>query len=334
MERKLIYAKQMAESIGHRRLGSSGLKISVIGFGTWLNFSTNEDHRPLISKAMDEGVCHFDTADMYGALPGWSEILLGKSLEGITRSSYVLSTKVHARVGKWPNDAGLSRKHIMESCDKSLTRLNTDYIDVYYCHRFDPDTPLHETVDALATLKNQGKILYAGISMWPAEAIGEFSRLAKEAKLQVVANQVQYNVLQRPDDDVLAVCREEGIGLIAYSPLAQGLLSGKYREDNTNTNDLRGNIPYRNKWLKRITDDRSKVEALQVFFQLCDQYEVQYVDAAISWVLAQPNVACALCGFSSDEQLLNVLSYDPYELPEELLNALNLLNTVNPVSHA
>ncbi|OMD42365.1 hypothetical protein BSK56_25915 [Paenibacillus borealis] len=316
----------MSEAIDSRRLGDSGLKISVLGLGTWLNFSTYEDNLPMVAAALERGICHFDTADMYGALPGWSETLLGNTLKGYTRSAYVLSTKVHARVGKWPNDAGLSRKHITESCHKSLTRLQTDYIDIYYCHRFDPDTPLYETVDALATLKNQGKILYAGISMWPADQIKEFTRLAKQANLQVVANQVLYNTIQRPSREEIQVCREEGIGLVAYSPLAQGLLSGKYKGESAE--GARGKIPSRNKWIKRITDNPDKVKALKEYFQLCDAYEVPYVQAAMGWVLAQDLVSCALSGFRNMDQLQDALSAYPYTLPPELIQGINLLEEI------
>lgn len=323
MERKLIYRKQMEQLLPFRNVGASGLKMSTLGIGTWLNFSKSEDHRPIIQAAIERGLCHFDTADMYGALPGWSETLLGDTLSGISRSSYVLSTKVHARVGKWPNDAGLSRKHVMESCSKSLSRLKTDYVDIYYCHRYDPDTPLEETMDALATLKNQGKILYVGISMWPAEAIRQFARLAQEARVQIVANQVQYNVLQRPETEVLDVCREQGIGLVAYSPLAQGLLSGKYRGQAQEHS--RGMISYRNKWMKKITDDPMKMTALEQYFDVCDSAGLDYISVAIGWLLAQDNVVSALCGFSSKEQFEQTIRGIGDELPTGLIEEVNAL---------
>lgn len=323
MERKLIFRNEAVDALGYRRVGNSGLKLPQLGMGTWINFTHAADSEKLVHTAMERGIFHFDTADMYGVLPGWSESLLGQALKRISRSSYVLSTKVHARVGKWPNDGGLSRKHISESCDKSLKRLQTDYIDIYYCHRPDPETPLYETVDALATLKNQGKILYAGISMWPAEQIKEFSLLAKQAGLQIVANQVLYNVVQRPSEDVLQVCKEEGIGLVAYSPLAQGLLSEKYTEANLDLSDSRANVPLRNKWIRNYWQDPAFKEALKAFDILCRQQGVAHVKVALGWLLVQDNVACALCGFRNPAQIADNTSYFPIHLPDSLLEELD-----------
>ncbi|TVX93562.1 aldo/keto reductase [Paenibacillus agilis] len=304
-----------------RRLGHSGLKISQIGIGTWINFSSvEENHRSLIASAMKENIFHFDTADLYGAMPGWSEELLGKTLKDIRRSSYVLATKVCTKVGEMPNDKGLSRKHIMESCDRSLRRLQTDYIDIYYCHRFDPETSLHETMDAFSTLKKQGKILYAGISMWKADQIKEFCELAKEYKVQVIANQLLYNVLQRPSKEVLEVCEQYGVGLVPYSPLAQGLLSGKYM--NGLPESSRGAKPYRNKWiLKLLEDDQLKV-GMQQFHKICNEANIPLIAAAYGWLLSQPNVSGTVSGFSSKEQLDELLSYS-FELSENVIHELN-----------
>lgn len=305
-----------------RRIGQSGLKVSVIGLGTWLGASNPDVFKQIVLTAYDQGIFHFDTADLYGPLPGWAESMLGNCLAGIRRSSYVLSTKVHARVGRWPNDEGLSRKHIIESCNSSLKRLKTDYIDIYYCHRYDEDTPLDETIDALATLKNQGKILYAGISMWSAHQIEAGVRLAKEARLQIVANQVLYNVLQRPSEDVLNICKREGIGLIAYSPLAQGVLTGKYLKSAKLIN-ARAIFPHRNKWIQRILDDHLLMQSVRIFSDLCQQYGIPPVHAALSWLLEQDLVACALCGFSDRDQLSYNLAGAPFALPAELTGQIN-----------
>ena len=303
-----------------RSLGASGLKVPVVGVGTWINFSSIEDYRPLVTKALEEGIFHFDTADLYGALPGWSEDLLGKTLQGFRRSSYVLATKVCTQVGDMANDKGLSRKHIMESCERSLCRLRTDYLDIYYCHRFDQETPLHETMDAFATLKNQGKILYVGISMWDADHIREFCELAKEYKVQVIANQVLYNVLQRPSKDVLQVCREYGVGLLAYSPLAQGLLTGKYLSGIPESS--RAATPNRNKWLIKLFEDGDLKEGMESFAQICEKANIPLIEAAYGWLLSRENVAGTVSGFRNLDQLEEVLQLK-YDIPQHVLNEID-----------
>lgn len=302
-----------------RQLGHSGLKVSQIGIGTWINFSSVEDHRPLIDAALEQGIFHFDTADLYGAIPGWSEELLGKTLKGIRRSSYVLATKVCTKVGENPNDRGLSRKHIMESCDRSLRRLQTDYVDVYYCHRFDHETPLHETMDAFATLKNQGKILYVGISMWEAEQIREFCELAKDYKVQVIANQLLYNVLQRPSNEVMEVCQRYGVGLVPYSPLAQGLLSGKYMTGLPESS--RGATPHRNKWLLKLFEDSQLKASLQQFQDICSRVNIPLIEAAYAWLLSQPNVAGTVSGFSTKEQLDELIAWS-FQIPKRVIDEI------------
>ncbi|MEJ3718510.1 aldo/keto reductase [Paenibacillus polymyxa] len=304
-----------------RRVGSSGLKVSSIGLGTWINFSSVEDHVPLIKLAMEQGIFHFDTADLYGAIPGWSEELLGKSLKGIRRSSYVLATKVFTKVGEMPNDQGLSRKHIMESCERSLKRLQTDYIDIYYCHRFDENTPLYETMDAMATLKNQGKIHYVGISMWEAEQIRQFCTLAKEFKVQVIANQLLYNVIQRPNQKILDTCKEFGVGLIPYSPLAQGLLTGKYADDIPSGS--RGATSHRNKWLHRLMDNPQVMGALHEYLSICKREDILPSAAAYRWLLAQDNVAGTVSGFSHPQQLEEIIQLQELTIPDRVLEELD-----------
>lgn len=303
-----------------RRVGNSGLKVSTIGVGTWLHFASIEDYRPLIAKALDEGVFHFDTADLYGSVPGWSEELLGKTLKGFRRSAYVLSSKVCTKVGNMPNDKGLSRKHIMESCERSIRRLGTEYLDIYYCHRFDEETDLCETLDTFATLKNQGKILYIGISMWKADQIREFCRLARDFKVQVIANQLLYNVLQRPSPDVLAACQECGVGLFAYSPLAQGLLSGKYLQGIPESS--RGATPHRNKWLLQLLEDKQLQTGMQQIENICRESGISMAEASYGWLLARKNLAGTIGGFRTKEQFEEILRFQ-FKIPQNVLGAID-----------
>ena len=306
------YNKEMP----YKNVGNSGLLLSFLGLGTWLNFNSYERARILVEQSRNGGVCYFDTADMYGQLPGWAESFLGEALQGHRRSSYVVSSKVYSRVGRWPNDSGLSRKHIIESCDASLSRLKLDYMDLYYCHRYDPNTPLEETADAMSYLVQQGKILYIGISMWPPEKILEFSNLAKSRGIQVVANQVLYNVIQRPSKEVLRVCEQEGIGLVAFSPLAQGALTGKYLDGLKD--EYRKNIASRNKWINRIYTDHQLISKLNEFFKICNDFKISYIQAAFGWLYKQKHICCALAGFRNEEQLADITKLAPYSIPEEM----------------
>ncbi len=214
-----------------RYLGNSGLKISEITYGNWLTHGSqveNEAALACVRAALDAGITTFDTADVYANTK--AESVLGEALAGERRESLEIMTKVYFPTGpKGPNDTGLSRKHILESINGSLSRLGTDYVDVYQAHRFDVETPLEETMQAFADVVRQGKALYIGVSEWTADQLREGHALAKELGVQLISNQPQYSMLWRViEPEVVPTSKELGISQVVWSPVAQGILTGKY----------------------------------------------------------------------------------------------------------
>ena len=217
--------------VNYRYLGNSGLKVSEITYGNWVTHASQvEDDAAVktVHAALDAGITTFDTADTYANTA--AEVVLGKALEGQRREGLEIFTKVYFPTGpKGPNDTGLSRKHILESINGSLTRLGTDYVDLYQAHRFDYETPLEETFQAFADVVRQGKALYIGVSEWTAEQLQEGHALAKQLGVQLISNQPQYSMLHRViEGKVVPASEELGISQIVWSPMAQGVLSGKY----------------------------------------------------------------------------------------------------------
>lgn len=215
-----------------RYLGNSGLKISEITYGNWLTHGSqveNDVATQCVHKALDVGITTFDTADVYANTV--AESVLGDALKGQRRESLEIFTKVYWPTGpRGHNDCGLSRKHIMESINGSLSRLGTDYVDLYQAHRFDYETPLEETMQAFADVVRAGKALYIGVSEWTADEIRRAHAMAKDLGIQLVSNQPQYNMLWRViEAEVVPTCDELGVSQIVWSPMAQGALSGKYK---------------------------------------------------------------------------------------------------------
>ncbi|MDX1649386.1 MAG: aldo/keto reductase, partial [Myxococcota bacterium] len=215
----------------YRRLGRSGLRVSEIALGSWLTFGSSVDpdaSAKLIHKAWDLGVNLFDTADVYAG--GAAEEALGRAIRDLPRHRLVIATKCYFPVSEDPNDRGLSRKHVVESVERSLRRLGTDYVDLHQCHRPDPTTPMEETVRAYEDLIRQGKVLYWGVSEWRAAQIVDACRTADAWRAyRPVSNQPQYNLMRRQmEREVLPVSKREGLGQIVFSPLGQGVLTGKY----------------------------------------------------------------------------------------------------------
>src|SRR5262245_51323854 len=214
-----------------RYLGNSGLKISEITYGNWLTHGSqveNEVATQCVRAALDEGISTFDTADVYANTA--AETVLGEALKGERRESLEIFTKVYWPTGPGgPNDVGLSRKHILESINGSLRRLETDYVDLYQAHRYDVETPLEETMQAFADVVRAGKVLYIGVSEWTADQLRAGHALAQELNIQLISSQPQYSMLWRViEDEVVPASRELGISQIVWSPIAQGVLSGKY----------------------------------------------------------------------------------------------------------
>lgn len=288
----------------YRRLGRAGVKVSAIGFGTWLTFGERLDDRAaaaIVRRALDLGVVLFDTADVYEG--GRAEEALARALEGVPRSAYVLATKCFFPTGPGPNDRGLSRKHVDESCHASLRRLRTSYLDLFQCHRYDPDTPVEETVRAMDDLIRQGKVLYWGVSCWSAAQIEEATAVASRLGANApVSEQPPYNLLNRGiEAEVIPACRKHGLGLLAFSPLAQGVLAGKYAPGAI-PEGARGADPLRNRWMQSYLEPQklARVEGLR---RLASEAGMPPARLALAWVLSRPQVASALVGATSVAQL-------------------------------
>lgn len=291
--------------MNYRRLGKTGLKVSEISLGSWLTYGDSvERDRAIqtIDKAYDWGVNFFDTANVYNR--GEAEIVVGEALRKYPRESYVLATKVFGQMGDGPNDKGLSRKHIFEQLHASLDRLGHDYVDIYYCHRYDQDTPVEETLRAIDDLIRQGKILYAGVSEWTAAQIEEAVRIADRRLLdRIVVNQPVYNMLNRYiEKEVIPVSEKNGMGQVVFSPLAQGVLTGKYKKGFDFPEGSRATNPNQSKFVERfLTDDMlDKVAKLE---GIANEYDIKLSQLALAWILRQTNVASALIGASKPEQV-------------------------------
>ena len=288
-----------------RHLGRSGLKISEIAYGNWITHGSQvaEDAaRACVAAALDEGITTFDTADVYAGTK--AEEVLGRALHGVRRSAVEIFTKVFWPTGPGPNDRGLSRKHIMESANASLKRLQTDYIDLYQAHRYDHATPLEETMRAFDDLVRQGKVLYIGVSEWRAEEIAAALRIAGELGLdRIISNQPQYNMIWRViESEVVPLCAKEGVGQIVWSPIAQGALTGKYLPGaappaGSRATDSRGSFFI----TEYLTDEiLGRVQELR---PVADEAGLTLSQLAVAWTLQNPNVAAAIVGATRPEQV-------------------------------
>lgn len=305
----------------YRRLGNSGLKVSEISLGSWLTYGGyvgKEQAVSIIDKAYELGINFFDTANIY--MNGEAEKIVGEALRKYPRESYVLATKVWGPMGERPNDRGLSRKHIMEQCEASLQRLGLDYIDVYYCHAFDYDTPMEETLRAMDDLVRQGKVLYIGISNWTAAQIAEAVSIMDQYLLhRIVANQPLYNMFAREiEEEVIPLCERNGIGQVVYSPLAQGVLAGKYKAVNdapagSRATDKHGTETVKS-WLKE--ENLRKVERLR---PIAEELGLSLAQLALAWTLRQPNVSSAIIGASRPEQVEDNIKASGVVIPDEAL---------------
>ncbi|GIP44022.1 voltage-gated potassium channel [Paenibacillus sp. J45TS6] len=308
----------------YRRVGSSGLKVSEISLGSWLTYGgyvERENAILAIEEAYDLGVNFFDTANVYEQ--GAAEELIGQSLAPYPRHSYVLATKMYFPMGEGPNDQGLSRKHIMEQADASLKRLGLSYIDILYCHRFDPETPLEETLRALDDLVTQGKILYIGVSEWTAAQMAEAHTIANQYLLdRIVVNQPMYNMFERSiEDEIIPFGEEKGIGQVVFSPLAQGLLTGKY---NSATE-----LPENSRAAKLdfvrdgITED--KIAKVKQLGRIAEELGISMSQLAIAWILRQKNVASALVGASRPQQVAENVKASGIKLSADVLQQIEYI---------
>lgn len=309
-----------------RNLGASGLKISAISYGNWLTHGSQVEEDAALAcvrQALDEGITTFDTADTYANTA--AETVLGKALAGERREGLEIFTKVYWPTGPGKhNDHGLSRKHIMESINGSLKRLGTDYVDLYQAHRYDYETPLEETMEAFADVVRAGKALYIGVSEWRAEEIRAAHALARELRIPLVSSQPQYSMLWRViEAEVVPTCEELGIGQIVWSPIAQGVLTGKYQPgqappEGSRATDTKGGADMIGRWMQ--DDVLTRVQQLR---PIAEDAGLSMSQLAIAWVLQNDNVSSAIIGASRPEQVTENVKAAGVSLDDAVLKAID-----------
>ncbi|GAA4625336.1 aldo/keto reductase family protein [Actinoallomurus vinaceus] len=308
----------------HRFLGHSGLKVSEIIFGNWLTLDgqiAEDSQAACVRAALDAGITTFDTADIYSQ--GRAEEVLGRALAGLRRESLVIATKVCLPTGPGPNDRGLSRKHIMESCHTSLRRLRTDYVDLYQAHRFDEDTPLEETIRAFADLVRQGKVLHIGVSEWTAAQIEKGQELARSLGVPLVSNQPQYSMLWRViEPEVVPACERLGLGQIVFSPVAQGVLTGKYLPGRDVPAGSRADDARGSRFVGRYMSD-TVLERVQRLRPIADEAGLTMAQLAVAWVLQNGNVAAAIIGASRPEQVAENAAVSGRRLDDSIMKRID-----------
>jgi aryl-alcohol dehydrogenase-like predicted oxidoreductase len=309
-----------------RNLGASGLKISEIAYGNWLTHGSQVEEdaaRACVRAALEAGITTFDTADVYANTR--AETVLGNALAGERREGLEIFTKVYWPTGPGAhNDSGLSRKHIMESIDGSLRRLQTDYVDLYQAHRFDHETPLEETMEAFADVVRAGKALYIGVSEWRAEEIRRGHELARELRIPFVSNQPQYNMLWRViEGEIVPTCKELGIGQVVWSPIAQGVLTGKYLPGQpppagSRATDEQGGSNMIARWMD--DDLLSRVQELK---PIAEESGLTMAQLAVAWTLQNPNVSAAIIGASRPEQVHDNVAAAGVQLDEAVMKRID-----------
>ena len=304
----------------YRYLGNSGFKVSELIYGNWLTHATqieNDAAYATVHAALEGGITTFDTADVYANQA--AEVVLGEALKGQRREGLEILTKVYWPVSeKKPNDTGQSRKHIMESINGSLKRLQTDYVDLYQAHRYDVETPLEETMQAFADIVRQGKALYIGVSEWNAEQIRAGHKLSKELGFQLISSQPQYSMLWRViEAEVIPTCEELGISQIVWSPMAQGVLTGKYLPGQPVPENSRAANEKVNSFIQKLLTDEvlTKVQELK---PIAEELGVTMAQFALAWVLQNKNVSSAIVGATTPDQIKSNLGAVGVEIPGEV----------------
>jgi aryl-alcohol dehydrogenase-like predicted oxidoreductase len=316
----------MVEGMEFRYLGNSGLKISAITYGNWLTHGSqveNDVATQCVRAALDNGITTFDTADVYANTK--AETVLGEALKGERRQSLEIFTKVYWPTGPaGPNDSGLSRKHIMESIDGSLSRLQTDYVDLYQAHRYDTETPLEETMQAFADVVRAGKALYIGVSEWTADQLRAGAALARELGIGLISSQPQYSMLWRViEGEVIPASRELGIGQIVWSPIAQGVLSGKYLPgqqppEGSRATDTKGGADMISRFMN--DDVLTRVQELK---PIAEELGLTMAQLAVAWVLQNDNVSAALIGASRPQQVEENVKAAGVQIPDETMKRID-----------
>lgn len=302
----------------YRKLGRSGLKVSEVALGGWETYGINQDASKMVGEivraAYDEGVNFFDQADVYAR--GTSEELMGAVLKDFPRHTLVLSSKVFWPMSDDVNDRGLSRKHVLESIDKSLRRLGTDYLDIYFAHRYDPEVPMDEIVMAFDQVIRDGKALYWGTSMWPAARIAQAVEFAKAHGLHApVTEQPEYSMIHRDrvEGEILPYTEGAGIGLVVWSPLAMGLLTGKY--DDGKPEGAR--LTEKENWGKNFLTEEN-IQKVRDLRPIADDLGVTRAQLALAWLLRQKGVSSVITGATRSEQIRDTVKASGVRLSEDV----------------
>lgn len=316
----------------YRNVGKSGLKVSQVAVGSWMTDLRGGEAvdvaRDTIRLAYDKGVNFFDCADAYSG--GEAERFLGKILKDYPRSNLVISSKVFFPSGSGVNEWGLSRKHIFEQIDKSLKNMQVDYLDMYFCHRFDPTTPVEETLRALDDLVHQGKILYYGVSEWSPVQITKALGIIKELHLYpMTVLQPQYNMVDRYiEDEIFDISKENGLGIVPFSPLAQGLLTGKYRKGQPIPEGSRATHQADKQINNLLTD--ANLELVEKLSKVAEGLGIPLSVLALAWTLRDKVISSVITGATKPSQLeSNVLAGD-YELPQDAIDEIEKILAYKP----
>lgn len=318
--------------MNYRNLGKWGLKVSEVSLGSWVTDLTGTEAEKTalatVNAAFDAGVNFFDCADAYSG--GAAERFLGKALKEHSRSEYVVSSKVFFPMGRGANDWGLSRKHIVEQIDRTLKNMQLNYLDLYFCHRFDPTTPIEETMQTLSDLVAAGKVLYYGVSEWSPVQITEAIAVTKELRLRPLSViQPQYHMMDRYiEDEIMGICEKNGVGIVTFSPLAQGLLTGKYRKGQPLPEGSRATWQADKQINNLLTEDNlDKVERL---LKVADALGVPLSVLALAWILRKKQVTSVITGASKPSQLEANVKASGFSIPDDALDEIEDILAYKP----
>jgi len=311
----------------YRRVGTSGLKVSEIAYGSWMTFANQvelDGAKAIIKKAFELGINHFDTADMYAT--GGAETLLGQILPAYDRATYVLATKCYGTMSDHETNKGLSRKHIIDSIHKSLERLNLDYVDLFYCHRYDEEVPLEETLRAMNDLVASGLTTYWGVSEWSAVQIEEAITICdKHGWTKPVANQPLYNLAARElEREVIPMIDKHGLGIANYCPLAQGVLTGKYSGGKI-PKGSRGSNDALNAGMHNELDNIELLDRVDDLGEIAKKYDLTIAQLSLAWILQNKSISCVINGAISTEQLESNVKAVGVDLKAEDMAAIEVL---------
>lgn len=318
--------------MNYRNLGKWGLKVSEVALGSWVTDLAGAQAQELalqtVNAAFDAGVNFFDCADAYSG--GAAERFLGRALKEHRRSEYVVSSKVFFPMGPGANEWGLSRKHIIEQLDNTLKNMGLDYLDLYFCHRFDPTTPVEETMQALSDMVAAGKILYYGVSEWSPVQIEEALAATRELHLRPLSViQPQYHMMDRYiEDEIMGICEKNGVGITVFSPLAQGLLTGKYRKGAPLPAGSRATWQADRQINALLTDDNlDKVERLA---KVAERLGVALPVLALAWILRKKQISCVITGASRPAQLQANVAASGFAIPQDALDEIEEILDYHP----